>query len=141
MNKKQFISKKIKEYYKNKYKKKIINKKRIIKNKTNRQKGGIYKIYDNIKRRIYETIKKNNLKFNFKYSEIIGCSIEDLEKYLLNKLNDNMTMVNYGEWEIDHIKPVAKFNFNNRNELFECFNYTNLQPLWKIDNIIKSDKY
>ena len=68
MNKKQFISKKIKEYYKNKHKIKIINKKRIIKNKTNRQKDGIYKIYDNIKRRIYNTIKKNNFKFNFRYS-------------------------------------------------------------------------
>jgi len=53
----------------------------------------------------------------------------------------DMTMENYGKWEIDHIKPVAKFNFNNRNELFECFNYTNLQPLWKIDNIIKSDHF
>ena len=141
MNKKQFISKKIKDYYKNKHKEKMVNKKKTNRNRINRRKGGIYKIYDNIKCRIYKTIKKNNLKFSFTYSEIIGCSIEDLEKYILNKLNNGMTIINYGEWEIDHIKPVAKFNFNNRNELFECFNYTNLQPLWKIDNKIKSDHF
>jgi len=141
MNKKQFISKKIKDFYKNKYKKEIINKNITIKNKINRKKGGIYKIYDNIKRRIYKTVIDNHLKFDFKYLEIIGCSIKDLEKYLLNKLNDGMTITNYGEWEVDHIKPVSKFDFNNRSELFECFNYINLQPLWKIDNRTKFNHF
>lgn len=64
MNKKQYISKKIKDYYKNRYKNNIVYKNITAKNIANRRKGGIYKIYDNLKNRIYKTVKNNNLKFN-----------------------------------------------------------------------------
>ena len=52
-----------------------------------------------------------------------------------------MNFDNYGVWEIDHIKPVASYDLNNNNEIIQCFNYKNLQPLWKDENIKKSDKY
>jgi hypothetical protein len=45
------------------------------------------------------------------------------------------------EWEIDHIKPISLFNLNNEDELLECFNYKNLQPLWKLENLLKSNKF
>lgn len=52
-----------------------------------------------------------------------------------------MTRENYGEWHIDHIKPISKFDLNDENEQKKCFHYTNLQPLWASENIKKSDKY
>ena len=42
--------------------------------------------------------------------------------------------------KLDHIKPVSSFNLNNEDELQECFNYKNLQPLWREDNRRKSNK-
>ncbi len=71
----------------------------------------------------------------------MGCNLLDFELYLLDKLTDGMTFDNYGEWEIDHIKPISLFNLHNDKELFECCNFKNLQPLWKIDNILKSNQY
>ena len=47
---------------------------------------------------------------------------------------------NYGEWHIDHIKPCAKFDLTKLEDQKKCFNYTNLQPLWAIDNYKKRDK-
>ena len=72
--------------------------------------------------------------------ELIGCDPDVLKEHIKKQLKDNMTFENYGEWEIDHIKPVSLFNLENEQEMFECFNYKNLQPLWKIDNIKKSNK-
>jgi len=50
-----------------------------------------------------------------------------------------MTRNNYGEWHIDHIIPCAAFNMSNEIDQRICFHYTNLQPLWAVDNIRKSD--
>jgi hypothetical protein len=140
MNKDEYISNKIKTYYKNKHINKEINKNKAIKNINNRNKGGIYLIYDNLKNRIYKVIKENNLKFTFSYEEIFRCSIEELEIYLKNKLIDNMTFENYGEWEVDHIIPVSSFDFSKKENIFKCFNYKNLQPLWKNENRSKFNK-
>jgi hypothetical protein len=55
-----------------------------------------------------------------------------------------MTWDNYGEWEIDHIKPIL-FKENGvkptTEEIIERLHYTNTQPLWKIDNVMKGDRY
>ena len=57
------------------------------------------------------------------------------------KFVDGMSWDNYGEWEIDHIRPCASFDLTDVGEQLKCFHYTNLQPLWMIDNIIKKDKW
>ena len=86
-------------------------------------------------------MKKNNLKFDFSHKEVLGCSLEELEKHLTDQFTKGMNMDNYGKWEVDHIKPVSKFDFMIRDNFFKCFNYKNLQPLWKEDNMKKSNKY
>ncbi len=139
--KEKYIKNKIDAYYKNKYKKKSVKQNFRKKRIRNRKIDTIHKIYDNLIGRIYITFIKHKFEFNFSYKELLGCNIEELKDFIFNKLEDGMTFENYGEWEIDHIKPVSKFNFNNRNELFECFNYTNLQPLWKSDNRKKSNHF
>ena len=47
-----------------------------------------------------------------------------------------MTWDNYGlgGWQIDHIKPCASFDLSNPNQQSECFDWTNLQPMWKKEN-------
>ena len=136
MNYKEQIKKdNIKIYYKNKSKNKnIINQyyKKINDNKINQ-------IFNSITKRIYKVLVRHNVNKKYTYLELLGCNLLQFELYLLDKLTDGMTFHNYGEWEIDHIKPISLFNLHNHNELFECCNFNNLQPLWKIDNILKSN--
>ena len=139
--KENYIKNKINNYYKNKYKNKYMKKNMRNSRIKNRRIDIIHQIYNNLISRIYKTFKKNNLEFNISYEELLGCNIIKLREFIYNSLKENMTLENYGEWELDHIKPVSKFNFDNRNELFECFNYINLQPLWKIENRKKYNHY
>ena len=72
--------------------------------------------------------------------KLIGCSVDKLKKYLASKFKKGMSWNNYGKWEIDHIIPCAKFDFSKEEEQRKCFHYTNLQPLWEQENLVKTDK-
>jgi hypothetical protein len=50
-----------------------------------------------------------------------------------------MSWNNYGKWHIDHVMPLSAFNLNNIEDVKKACHYTNLQPLWAIDNIKKSN--
>jgi len=69
--------------------------------------------------------------------KLLGCSTEECWKYLESKFKIGMNRENHGKWHIDHIKPIAGFNLLEFKQQEKCFHYTNLQPLWAIDNLKK----
>ena len=55
-----------------------------------------------------------------------------------------MNWKNYGSyWHIDHIKPKTLFNYSSPEdkEFIKCWSLSNLQPLEKITNIKKGNRY
>ncbi len=72
--------------------------------------------------------------------DLIGCSIKELMFHLQGQFQRGMTWKNQGKWHVDHIVPYARFNLLDPKEQRKCFHYTNLQPLWGIDNRRKGAK-
>ena len=70
---------------------------------------------------------------------LIGCEIDYLMFHIQEQFTKGMNWDNYGlhGWHIDHKIPCAKFDLSKESEQLKCFNYTNLQPLWAIDNLKK----
>lgn len=64
----------------------------------------------------------------------LGMSIEDFRSYIASKFQPGMTWENYGEWHLDHIKPLALFNLADTTQARVACHYTNYQPLWALDN-------
>jgi len=81
----------------------------------------------------------NLLKKKVSSSELLGCSYEEFYKHMESKFASGMNWHNIGEWHIDHIVPLAWCN--TEEELFIYSHYSNLQPLWGIDNMIKGDRF
>ena len=130
----------IKRYYINKAKQKHINKCLKLKRIKENYEDEFSPMYSSIRSRIKITLKKNGLEFKNTYESIIGCNRSFLKDYIFNKLKDGMNVHNYGKWEIDHIIPVSYFKFKEYTDVFKCFHYSNLQPLWEPDNKKKSNK-
>jgi hypothetical protein len=91
--------------------------------------------------RLYDAVKRNKGVKSAKTLELLGCTVEQLQTFLEAEFTDGMTWENYGEWHIDHIRPCASFNLADPEEQKKCFHWTNLQPLWALDNIRKGDKW
>lgn len=51
-----------------------------------------------------------------------------------------MTWENFGEWHIDHIVPLSKFNLTDYEQLKIACHFSNLQPLWAKDNLSKGNR-
>ncbi len=80
--------------------------------------------------------------------ELLGCTIEEFVRHLESLFLPGMTWENYGKWRrgepmkwvMDHIRPCASFDLTRQEDQRACFHYTNIQPLWDLDNMIKSDR-
>jgi len=51
-----------------------------------------------------------------------------------------MNWNNYGSWNIDHIYQCSKFDLTKKENQIKCFHYSNMQPMWKIENIRKGNR-
>jgi hypothetical protein len=97
-----------------------------------------FKLKKYLRTRIWNALK-GNVKSR-KTMELLGASIEIVKTHLQSKFTDGMTWENYGQWHVDHIVPCDAFDLSIGENQKICFHYTNLQPLWKLDNMKKSNK-
>ena len=152
---KEYMSNKSKTWYeKNKehrkqylkeYREKNIDKIRQIKRDYERNRKArdpLYKLISNFRTAIYQVLKENQIQKNGHYFEILKYSPENLIERLESKFKDGMTWDNYGEWHVDHIKPISLFQITEigDDEFMSCWSLNSLQPMWGIENIRKSNK-
>lgn len=74
----------------------------------------------------------------------LGCDQAQFRLHLKSLFKDGMSFENYGygdgRWVIDHKLPVSSFDHSKESEQLKCWNFSNLQPMWWRDNMLKSNK-
>lgn len=127
-----------KEYYRKNKKKMSISNREYYKNK--RKESPELKLRMNLRNRINMALK-NNQKSGSAIKDL-GCTVEQLKTYLENKFIPGMSWENYGKgpqkWQIDHIIPLFTFDLTDREQFLIASHYTNLQPLWYDEHLIKT---
>lgn len=106
----------------------------------------IYRLKQGQRNRIGKLLKESNTIKTVKTPELLGCTVAELKVYLERLFLPGMTWENHGRWKVgqpmtwhvDHIRPCAIFDLTDPEQQKTCFHYTNLQPLWAIDNLMKS---
>jgi len=98
------------------------------------------KLSVNMRNRLRDAFLSQGLRKSDKFIELTGCSVPELVEHLKSKFQSGMTMENYGGkdgWVIDHKIPCCAFNLTCPLAVKLCFHFTNLQPLWYRDNLLK----
>lgn len=78
---------------------------------------------------------------NGHWEKLVGYTADQLKSHLERNFEDGMDWNNYGsEWWIDHKIPVIAFNFKSSDHIDfkRCWALSNLQPMWKIENMKKN---
>lgn len=120
------------EYAKNNRAK--INAKKSVYEKHRRATDPLFRLIKNTRKMVSRYILDGK---DMRTQEIVGCTFEELKLHIEKQFTDGMTWENYGidGWHIDHIKPLAMAN--TKEEIIASNHYTNLQPMWQLDNLKK----
>ena len=99
---------------------------------------------NNLSKRIRSGVR-NALKGKRKKSKTfdsLDFTIDELFEHLEKQFVDGMGWHNMSEWHIDHIIPIAAFNYETNlcPEFKTCWALGNLRPMWAKDNLRKNDK-
>jgi hypothetical protein len=100
----------------------------------------IYRVRMVLSQRLYNALKGKQKEETT--IELLGCTASECVLWLESLFLEGMSWNNYGKgegkWNIDHIKPCAYFDLTKKEQRIECFHYTNLQPLWDKENLLKN---
>lgn len=99
----------------------------------------VFYLKSKIRRLVALAISNNGYTKKSRTHEILGCDYEAFVKHIESQFKDGMSWDNRNEWHIDHIIPLA--SAKTEDDVIRLNHYTNLQPLWAIDNLKKGAKY
>lgn len=97
-----------------------------------------WKIRDAVQAALHYAIKRNAR--SGKWFNVLGYTAAEFRAHLEARFKPGMRWSNYGEWQIDHIIPQSKFSYSMTTDpdFHKCWALSNLQPLWKAENLRKS---
>jgi hypothetical protein len=109
--------------------------------KTKKQNNPLYKISACIRTKISQSLSKYSKSEST--LKILGLNnFEEFKQHVELQFSEGMNWGNYGfgknKWVIDHKIPLA--SALNEQEVYDLNHYTNLQPMWWEENIIKGAK-
>lgn len=106
----------------------------------------LFKLTGNIRKSVLRVLNQKQSTKTKHTHKYLGCSMEFFTtEYWPSKIRawnqmypEHKLDLESNDIDIDHIKPVRAFE---ENEMHECFNFRNLQPLPKAINNLKSDTW
>lgn len=108
-----------------------------IKNRAKEKADPMKRVIATLRSRMKECIRRGAMMQKADRSmALIGCTPSELRQHLEKQFQLGMTWENRADWHVDHIRPIYTFVDLNRSEQQrQCFHYTNLRPLWKVQNL------
>lgn len=98
----------------------------------------MFNLKSRVRSRVSNIFRRRGWKKTDHCCDLVGCDWETLKKHMEQQFLEGMSWSNRGQWHIDHRMPLS--SAKTLDELKKLCHYTNLQPLWAVDNLAKRDK-
>ena len=100
-----------------------------------------YRARYNARKYVSSFLRQAKIRKKDSCSKMLGCTYCEFKAYIEAQFSEGMSWENYGEWHLDHIRPLASFDLTAKAEQAKACHHTNLQPLWAVDNMKKSSTW
>ncbi len=78
------------------------------------------------------------------WQSLVGYTLDELKSHIESQFTNDMTWEVFlcGDIHIDHVIPKSRFHYEKHTdpEFRVCWGLSNLQPMWKLDNLSKHAK-
>lgn len=105
-----------------------------------RQRHPHLRLINRIRCRTWGALKTASARKKSSTIELVGCTAFELAAWIESQFTDGMSWEKIGDIHIDHVIPLAKFDLSDPEQQQAAFHYTNLRPMWGLENKQKSDK-
>ena len=100
-----------------------------------------YKMLRRLRDRHTKAVKNAGKEKNFRNTDLLGCDSKTLKEHFEFHFKHDMSWENYGTvWNIDHIYPLSKVDWDNQEQVSFACNFKNLIPQYKEINWSKGSK-
>ena len=105
-----------------------------------------YKARIAMRRRFYMALRNQVYDgWNIRSGEavrLLGCTMAEFVEYVESLWSEGMTWDNWTRdgWHMDHIVPLSAFDLSDADQIKAACHYTNLRPMWAVDNLRKGAK-
>jgi hypothetical protein len=128
-----------KKYYKENYSKVLKSHKLYMRRK--RATDPKFRLKQNLRTSVAQMCRENNITARPSTTWLLSISKQKFIQYLEKQFRKGMDWDNYGRiWNVDHRMPINHFNIGDPKQLLQCQHYSNFQPLFGWENIMKGNR-
>lgn len=98
----------------------------------------LFKAAGKLRSLTYDAFRRKGFSKSSRTAALLGCDFETAKAHIEGLFKAGMSWENHGAWHLDHVVPLASASCVR--ELEELCHYSNLQPLWAEENILKGAK-
>lgn len=106
--------------------------------KLHRGASRLSKYRNGFKARTYYYIKRMSIGEIPRQSDFLGADAMTIRQHFEKLFKEGMCWQNFGIWQVDHKIPLC--SGKSEEEILRLCHYSNLQPLWAVDNMKKGKK-
>lgn len=103
-----------------------------------RKKEPLYAAALRVRLLIRDSLGKRSVSKTEPASKILGCTYAEFKRHIELQFTDGMSWDKFDKIHIDHILPLS--SAKTEDEVKKLCHFTNLRPLWAIDNLKKNGK-
>lgn len=95
-----------------------------------------------LRSRLNSVIRRKRIEKFASAIELCGCNTADLKVHIEAQFEPGMSWSNHSPtgWHIDHKRPLCTFDLTDLEQQRAAFHFSNLRPLWAIDNMTRPRK-